>query len=176
MRRFWMVPLLTVLIGPVATSPAQVAINVPYAQLRIGQPTVVQTPFVRLVAPGRAPVVVPQGAPLLPPPAPLLDPGAPPPVPLDVVPARPVPPVGSLPLRVPTLAEFVTSYRAAPTGGHFEVVLLHPYTCQPVKVCFDLPGCPKRVRAGKNQVDFRYGLCKVVSLRFYPDGTVRVRN
>src|SRR5262249_9693354 len=67
---------------------------------------------------------------------------APPPVPQQevVVPTTPVPPPTVV--RPLTLAEFAESFKPAP--GTYEVVLLHPDTCCPVKVCFTLPcGCPK---------------------------------
>ncbi|MFO0928379.1 MAG: hypothetical protein U0736_15285 [Gemmataceae bacterium] len=194
MRRFWPVPLLAALglTGSALTAQAQVSINLPFVQVRTGPATVVQTPFVRVVVPNRAPVVPVQApAPLLPAPIVPGDPGAPPPVPLeDTLPPQPVPPVGGVVLpprpmappvvgsvlpRVPTVAEFAAAFRSVP-GGRVETVVLHPYTCQPVKVCFYLPGCPKKVRATRAQVDFRYGLCKVVSVRFFPDGSVRVRD
>lgn len=180
MRRFWPVPLLAALglAGPVPTARAEVSVNLPFVQVRVGPATVVQTPFVRVVVPGRAPIVPVQApGPVLP--APLLpaDPGMPPPLPLqETLPARPVAPLGSVLPRVPTVAEFAAAFKAAPGGGRVEAVVLHPHTCQPVKVCFHLPGCPKKVRASRTQVDFRYGLCKVVSVRFCPDGSVRVRD
>jgi len=134
---------------------------------------VVRTPFVRVEVPGRPvlppPIVQPAGRVIV-------DPGSPPPVPLETVPMRPVPPV-VVAKPAPSLADFAASFHPAPTGGRYEVVVQHPCTCCPVKVCFCLPpGCPKKVRAFKNSLEIRYGLCKAVVVRFLPDGSVRVRD
>jgi hypothetical protein len=52
-----------------------------------------------------------------------------------------------------------------PQCGKYEVVFIHPVSCCPVKVCFDLPcGCPK-VRCGKRYLEFDYGRHSVV-IRF----------
>jgi hypothetical protein len=76
--------------------------------------------------------------------------------------------------RVPTLGEF-TQGRFGP--GQYEVMLIHPCTCQPVKVCFCLPVCPKKVFVSKSRIEFRWGLlcCKAVVVHFLPDGRVHVR-
>ena len=71
--------------------------------------------------------------------------------------------------------EFARSFQAVPGQARYEVVVVHPCTGRPVKVCFSLPGCPRRVKCGKNSVVFRYGLCKTVVLSFERDGQVRVR-
>jgi len=141
---------------------------------------VVRTPLFELVVPTRA-QVPPPVAPALPAPVPA-DPGAPPPVPLVPVPQQPIPPVGSAPvvpgpmLAVPTHFEFAAHFK--PTApGHYEVVLLHPCTKCPVKVCFDLPQCPRKVKATKTSLEFRWGVlcCKSVRILFLPNGTVAVR-
>jgi hypothetical protein len=135
---------------------------------------IVRTPAVNVVVPARVPVVVPSR--ILPAPAVPVELGAPPAVPLDAVPVRPVPPVATA-VRVQTVSEFVAGFRPASTAGRYEVILQHPCTGCPVKVCFHLPcGCPKKIRTIKNGFEVRYGLCKAVTVRFLADGTVRVRD
>jgi hypothetical protein len=52
-----------------------------------------------------------------------------------------------------------------PQCGKYEVVFIHPVSCCPVCVCFDLPcGCPK-VHCGKRYLEFDYGRHSVV-IRF----------
>jgi hypothetical protein len=97
-----------------------------------------------------------------------------PPVPLDARPSHSVPEVTVV--RAVTIEEFVRTFRSAPGRATYEVVFVHPCTCKPVKVCIDLPGCPKRVRCGKKEIVFRYGLCKKpVTVTFCRDGAVLVR-
>jgi hypothetical protein len=102
-----------------------------------------------------------------PPPPPV----TPPPPPVEVLP----PPPGAviLPGRLMTHKEFAAC--VAPVAGQHQVTLVHPYTCCPVTVCFCLPcGCPK-VRADKNDLEFRYGLFRKVEIKFCKDGTYKVR-
>ncbi len=140
---------------------------------------------VSLAAPARAEVIVNTpwvtvhvGRPLPPPElVPNFLPGEPPPVPLaPAVQQQPVivsPP--SVGVRPPTLEEFAASFHAAP--GHYEVVLLHPVTCCPVKVCFTLPcGCPRSVKVHSNSLVFSYGLFNRVAVRFHHDGSVTVHD
>jgi hypothetical protein len=95
----------------------------------------------------------------------------PPPVPFDARPVSPVPLVQPV-----TIEQFVRTFEAAPCRAAYEVVFVHPCTCRPVKVCFELPGCPKRIRCGKTEIVFRYGLCKKpVTITFCRDGGVLVR-
>ena len=137
------------------------ALAVAFAQAQASAQVVVQTPGVRVVVSGNpvllpAPVVMPAQRVIVEPTAP--------PAPVVVGKAQ-------------SIADFACSFQPAPTGGRYEVVLQHPCTCCPVKVCFCLPpGCPRKVRAFKNSVEIRYGLCKAVVLRFLPDGSVRVRD
>jgi hypothetical protein len=126
-------------------------------------------------------VVVHVGRPL--PPAPPL--GAiqvdPPPVPMppppEVITVAPSPvpgPVYTTALRPPTLAEFAASFHPQP--GHYEVVLLNPETCCPVKICFTLPcGCPT-IRLHDKSLVFHYGLLDNVAIRFHHDGSVSVKD
>ena len=100
----------------------------------------------------------------------------PPPVPLDARPARPVPQVTPSDVRAVTIEEFVRTFHASSGCATYEVVFVHPCTCKPVKVCIDLPGCPRRIRYGKTEIVFRYGLCKKpVTVTFCRDGGVLVR-
>jgi hypothetical protein len=98
--------------------------------------------------------------------------------PTDLTPVKPAPtgPAGpaTLVVRPWTLPEFAHDFRPAP--GKYEVVLIHPITCCPVKVCFCLPdACVKTVRLHDRQVTFHYGLAQNVVLHFNPNGTVTVR-
>jgi hypothetical protein len=76
-----------------------------------------------------------------------------------------------------TVSEFVCTFKPACGCASYQVLLIHPCTGCPVQVCFRLPGCPRRIKCGKNTVVFRYGLFKkAVVLCFECDGTVRVRD
>lgn len=136
---------------------------------------IVRTPGVNVYVPGKAGVVMPPR--VLPSPSPVYpaEVGAPPLVPGEV-PGVVIPPVVGPSLRVQSVAEFVAGFRPGPSGGRYEVMLIHPCTHCPVKVCFDLPcGCPRRIRQTRTGFEIRYSLCKVVVVRFLSDGTVRVR-
>jgi hypothetical protein len=155
----------TGLFGFGAPARADVLIRVPFVTVHVGSPgtgVIVNPPLT-------GPIIV-------------NPPAAPPFVigqPIDV------PPVGSAPRvivqeppprvvvqRAPTLDEFARSFQPAP--GKYEVVIQHPVTCEPVKVCFTLPeGCPKKVHVRPREIDFDYGKTDV-SIRFIRDGRVRV--
>lgn len=78
----------------------------------------------------------------------------------------------STPLRPMTHREFAASFRPAP--GNYEVVLLHPCTHCPVKVCFTLPpGCIRKIDCDRNDIEFDYGKYEV-ELNFKRDGRVEV--
>jgi hypothetical protein len=80
-----------------------------------------------------------------------------------------------VPTRAPTLTEFAATFQPQP--GKYEVVLQHPITCTPVKVCFTLPpGCPRKVSVHRRSLDFVYGGLQDVIIRFYRDGGARVFN
>jgi hypothetical protein len=97
-----------------------------------------------------------------------------PPVPPDARPLRSVPEVTVV--RAVTIEEFVRTFKSVPGRATYEVVFVHPCTCKPVKVCIELPDCPKRIKCGKTEVVFRYGLCKKpVTVTFCRDGAVLVR-
>jgi hypothetical protein len=152
-------PLLAALALAAAASSAQAQV-------------IVRAPGVRVVVPARPALTQPT---VLPPAVPV-ELSAPPAVPIDAAPARLVPPVVSA-AGVPTVADFVSTFQPSSKGGRYEVVLLHPCTNCPVKVCFTLPcRCPKKVRCTKAGFEVRYGLCKAVAVRFLADGSVHVRD
>jgi hypothetical protein len=92
--------------------------------------------------------------------------------PPQVVPGLP-PPV-ALPIRPMTVSEFVASFKPLP--GNYEVMLIHPKTCCPVKVCFTLPpGCLRKVRCTGHKIVFDYKCQRDVVIRFLHSGKVRVR-
>jgi hypothetical protein len=181
--------LAGIVVAP--TSRADVVVDTPPVRVQVGQSAVfVRAPFVRVMV-GRASSPAPSYS-YSRIPAPKYDvSGAPPSVPYS-----PVPPVTRsaeqqqqeqlLPqpqqqqqttvVQAMTLNEFARSFKPDCSGGKYEVVLVHPCTCKPVKVCFSLPpGNPKRIVVRKNQFVVRYGLCKVVTLQFNRDGSVSVR-
>lgn len=87
----------------------------------------------------------------------------------------PAPPPAIVPVRPLTVNEFAASFQPLP--GRYEVLLIHPKTGCPVKVCFTLkPGCIRKVRATSHKIDFVYaGKCDVV-IRFLHGGKVWVRD
>ena len=72
-----------------------------------------------------------------------------------------------------TIEEFVKCFQPFP--GAYRVTLIHPKTCKPVTVCFELPdcGCPPKVRSGRRYVEFDYGK-REVEILFRHNGTVDV--
>jgi hypothetical protein len=162
---------LPALAGLTAPARAEVYVRVPFVTVQVGRPVgevYVRVPFVT--------VRVSRPVPAAPPAVPAAEPGAPfapgdpPPVPLEPVtgPAVPVPAV-----RAPTVAEFAASFRPLP--GRYDVVVRHPATGLPVKVCFTLPpGSPRKVRVHRQKLEFVYPRHTVV-IRFLRDGSVRVR-
>lgn len=90
-------------------------------------------------------------------------------------PPPPGPVVAGAPLAVPTHYEFAKAFQPLP--GEHRVVLLHPYTCCPVEVCFKLPCglCPRRVCADRNDIEIQYGLIRQVKIQFYRDGSYKVK-
>lgn len=72
--------------------------------------------------------------------------------PPQIVPGPP-PPV--VPMRPMTVSEFVATFKPLP--GKYEVMLIHPKTGCPVKVCFALPpGCIRNVRCTGHKIVFDY--------------------
>lgn len=104
-------------------------------------------------------------------------------------PVAPPPPAGTLPLPQPmpdlpppavvpvrplTVNEFAASFKPLP--GTYEVLLIHPKTGCPVKVCFTLPpGCIRKVRVNGHKIDFVYKCQRDVVIRFLFNGKVWVR-
>jgi hypothetical protein len=187
MKRTFLQAGLAILLGAalVPGVRAAVEIRVPFVHIRVGRPTIIQAPFVRLVLPGRSCIadVTPRAAfkPTL------LNPDDPPPVPTEPVPSRLVPPVQTTPTKaaapptkaetqVMTLDEFASSFKPSPLGGKYEVVLKHPTTGKPVTVSFTLPaGTPKKISAGRLRLEFRYDRGRPVVVRFFRNGNVVVR-
>lgn len=90
------------------------------------------------------------------------------PVPGEEASVAPAPAVRAL-----TVREFADAgFRA----GRYSLYVVHPCTNCPVKVCFNLPACPRAVRCSSNVVVLRWGVlpCRRVAVRFLPDGTVSV--
>lgn len=101
------------------------------------------------------PSPIPQAIPSLPPPA-------------------VVPPPVAIPVRPLTIEEFAASFKPLP--GRYEVLLIHPKTCCPVKVCFTLPcGCLCNVKVSKHSIRFVYKCQHDVVIRFLLCGKVWVR-
>jgi hypothetical protein len=88
-------------------------------------------------------------------------------------PAKPVVPPAALPaipVRALSHREFAATFRPFP--GNYEVLLIHPYTHRPVKVCFSLPpGRIKEVDADHNELRFDYGSWEL-EVHFKRDGRV----
>ena len=131
----------------VLTSPVQVA---PGVRL---QPQIAQFPPVRppvVVFP--APVIVPVVRPV-----PIVQP---------VVPIQPVP-------QAVTLTDFSRFF--TPTPGKHDVWIVHPVTCQPVKVCFALPaGKLTEFKVERRSIRFEFRGGQEVEIDFRNNGTVRV--
>ncbi|GEM_PF-1680652 len=101
-----------------------------------------------------------------------------PPLPGGTLPAPQVvpelPPPAALPLRPLTVSEFVATFKPLP--GKYEVLLIHPKTGCPVKVCFTLPpGCIRNVRFTGHKIVFDYKCHCDVVIRFLCCGKVWVR-
>src|SRR5690242_16819435 len=66
-----------------------------------------------------------------------------------------LPPLPVVPIRPMTVSEFVATFKPLP--GKYEVLLIHPKTGCPVKVCFALPpGCLRNVRCTGHRIVFDY--------------------
>jgi hypothetical protein len=99
----------------------------------------------------------------------------PPPQPIPVMPATPVLPAPALvPLTPMSVGDFIASFKPLP--GKYEVLLIHPKTGCPVKVCFTLPpGCLRTVRSNTHKIVFVYKCQHDVVIRFLHNGGVWVR-
>lgn len=174
---------------------AQVNIKVPFVQVSTGGPgggVFVKAPFVTVDVPPKYPVYYPQ-VPIqpgttapgnqLPQPKPFMPPAdnmyiVPPQQPGVVVPSQPGVVFPSQPGVVVPSPKYLTHREFAqsfiPTPGTYKVTLIHPGSGCPVDVCFTLPpGCPK-VRVGHRYIEFDYGHCREVEIRFALFGKVRV--
>jgi hypothetical protein len=153
-----LVSALAVLVWPFGAR-AEVAVRAPFVNVRVGPGVYVRAPYVRLDVPARPEAVPVPDEPPLPP---------------RVLPVEPELRPRKALLAVPTPAEFVAAF--VPAGGNYEVVLRHPFTGLPVKVRFSLPpGKPRKVRASRLRIVFDYGR-KRVTIRFFRNGSVRVRS
>jgi hypothetical protein len=143
------------LFAAASVAHADVIVNVPFVHLRIAR-RVEPPPF-----PPAPPLPSTEVPPIeLPSPTPLPGPST---IPTPVLPTV---------LRPMTVGEFAACFK--PTCGMHEVLLVHPRTGCPVKVCFTLPpGCP-RVCATKRKIEFDYGRCSV-DIIFRIGGRVDVR-
>jgi hypothetical protein len=90
-----------------------------------------------------------------------------------LLPSAPLPIDGApQPAYIMTHVEFARGFR--PVAGNYEVVLLHPCTGRPVKVCFSLPhGCPEEIHVERDEIEFEYDDVEV-EIEFKRDGRVRV--
>ena len=85
-----------------------------------------------------------------------------------------VPPPAIIPVRPMTLDEFAASFKPLP--GRYEVLLIHPKSGCPVKVCFTLPpGCLRKVCVTRHKIEFVYKCRRDVVIRFMLCGKVWVR-
>ena len=172
--RTWL-PALIAFAGLAPSARAQVTVQVPFVTVQTGNGGVyVRAPFVNLQIPARSIVAPPvETAPLgerigEPIPVPLPKPGQ-----TDF--SVPVPLTRPEATRPPTHREFAETFK--PTAGTYEVVMLHPMTNKPVQVSFTLPeGAVRKVRSWPRQIIFDYGGRRDVTIRFLPDGGVRVNN
>ena len=146
--------------GLAAPARAEVLVSTPWVTVHVGRPL-------------PPPELVPNFVPGDPPPVPVPEPLGPPSPGAAGIVGAPIP-VVSAAVRPPTLEEFAESFHAAP--GHYEVVVLHPVTCCPVKLCFTLPcACPK-VKVHAKSLVFSYGLFDKVAIHFHHDGSVTVKD
>lgn len=85
-----------------------------------------------------------------------------------------LPPSAVVPVQPLTVKEFASAFKPLP--GTYEVMLIHPKTCCPVKVCFTLPpGCIRKVRVNGHKLEFVYKCQRDVVIRFLCNGKVWVR-
>ena len=90
----------------------------------------------------------------------------------QTMPELPPPPI--VPIRPMTVSEFVATFKPLP--GKYEVMLIHPKSGCPVKVCFALPpGCVRNVRCTGHKIVFDYKCQCDVVIRFLHNGKVWVR-
>ncbi len=72
------------------------------------------------------------------------------------------------------LKSFERDFHACP--GHHDILIEHPVTGRPVRVCFDLPDCKLRdIDVSRRRIVFDYGRHEV-EIEFHRDGTVCVHD
>ncbi len=165
MRKFIVASLAagTVLAGFAAPSRAGFFLRVPFVTVHVDRGVYVGAGPVQVQVPGRA-VALPPG------PQGVIVSQAAPAVPADALP--PPTPLPGPAIKAMTVEQFAESFK--PQGGKYEVVLVHPKSGCPVKVCFELPpGCPSKVRWTKHVLEFDYGRT-CVRIRFYHNGDAKV--
>jgi hypothetical protein len=175
MRRVLVPGLLSLALvaGAAASARADFIFQSRLVSFRVGRAPTVVVPTQAQYPPVAQPPTAPTPLPVQPPPG----------VPLEIAPPAPAvplpgdsvvpPPLATLG-RPLTVKEFACSFH--PACGTYSVVLLHPYSCCPVNVCFTLPaGCPRvKVKTCLRQrLEFDYGKCEV-ELVFYRNGKVKV--
>jgi hypothetical protein len=132
-------------------------------------------PQSQLPAPAAAPIASPAAEELPAPKGPAFTtPGTAMPVPSTPLPAPTLVPAPtrapSVPVRYLTHRELAATFQPAP--ANYEVMMVHPYTHCPVKVCFSLPpGCIRKVAADRNELRFDYGKWEL-EVHFKRDGRV----
>ena len=165
MRKFIAASLVAgaVLAGFAAPSRAGFFLRVPFVTVRIDRGVFVGAGPVQVQVPGH-PATVPTG------PSGVIVSEPSPALPADQLP-RPTPLPGPV-VKPMTVEQFAEAFKPQP--GKYEVVLVHPKSGCPVKVCFELPpGCPSKVRWTKHVLEFDYGRASV-RIRFYHNGDVKV--
>lgn len=162
---------MAILLGFASASSAQVAVRIGNVRVQIGDPLIVETPCFDLLLGGilkrKKARLAPTAPPVVPAPAPRNDPapGDPPSVPEDATPAVPV----------MTVDQFAKTFK--PTkAGTYEVTVQHTFTGKPVTLTLNLPdGSPRRIKASRLKLELDYGKRSNVVVRFYRNGTVRVK-
>ncbi|HZZ80568.1 MAG TPA: hypothetical protein VFE62_18840 [Gemmataceae bacterium] len=175
--------VLSIWLGCVSASDAQVFIRAPFVRVWVGGDggVGVRAPFVNLNVPGDYPppmygprvyympppgvapqnFVAPQPQPApqqQPQPVPIPDPNnAPPPA---IQPAQP-----------PTLEALSKTFQ--PKAGSYEMNVINPVTKQPTTVRFRLPeGTPRRIIVTRDSIEWVYGLRQWVRIEFDKDGAI----
>jgi hypothetical protein len=166
MRKFIVVMLVACAFfaGFAGSSRAGFFLRVPFVTVHVDRGVYVGAGPVQVQVPGR-PIAVPSG------PSGVIVSQSVPAVPADQLPP-PTPLPGPVVVKAMTVEQFATAFKPQP--GRYEVVLVHPKSGCPVKVCFELPpGCPSKVRWTKHVLEFDYGRASV-RIRFYHNGDVQV--
>jgi hypothetical protein len=139
--------------GSVRVSGRSVEVTAPYTHVRVNGVVEVEAPHTNVrVETKQAPAAKPVAKPAE-----------------ELLPAPKV--VESAPILAMSHYDFGYSFK--PAAGNYTVVLIHPRTGCPVRVCFSLPcGCPK-VEVRCDEIEFDYGK-REVEIEFRKDGRVVV--